>query len=151
MMRVRDLMAREVATLDASDTLDLADDVMRLGRVRHFPILEGGKVVGVLSQRDLFRAAASSLLQLRYEASREWLAKVPVKAVMSTTVHAIGPDRPARDAVDMLLQHKIGCLPVVENDKLVGLLSETDCLQYLSRVLALSDERQGLPELPPVE
>ncbi|HXJ35533.1 MAG TPA: CBS domain-containing protein [Candidatus Eisenbacteria bacterium] len=151
MLRVRDLMSRDVATLDVNDTLDLADDIMRLGRVRHFPILDAGKVAGVLSQRDLFRAASSSLLQLEYQTARHWLATVPVKAVMSTTIHAIGPDRPVRDAVDMLVEHKIGCLPVVENDTLVGLLSETDCLQYLSRLLALADERQGLPELPPAE
>ena len=150
-MRVRDVMVREVATLDASDTLDLADDVMRLGRVRHFPILEHGKVVGILSQRDLFRAAASSLLQLQHAESREWLARIPVKAVMSTTVHAIGPDRPLRDAVDLLVTHKIGCLPVVEHDTLVGLLSETDCLAHLSHLLAIADERHELPELPPVE
>jgi CBS domain-containing protein len=77
------------------------------------------------------------VLQLRHEQSREWLAKIPVKAVMSTTVHSIAPDRPLRDAVDLLLAHKIGCLPVVENDTLVGLLSETDCLAHLSHLLAL--------------
>jgi CBS domain-containing protein len=136
MLRVRDLMQREVATLDADDTLDLADDVMRLGRVRHFPILEDGKVVGVLSQRDLFRAAASSVLQLRHETSREWLARIPVRAVMSTAVHAVAPDRPLRDAVELMLREKIGCLPVVEEQRLVGLLSETDCLRQLSRLLA---------------
>lgn len=136
-------MQHEVATLDADDTLDLAADVMRLGRVRHFPILAGSKLVGVLSQRDLFRAAASSLLQLRYDVSREWLAKIPVKAVMSTTVHAIAPDRPVVEAVDTMIAEKIGCLPVLENDQLVGLLSETDCLRHLAHLLRMAETRDG--------
>ena len=136
MTYVRDLMCPEVATLDADDTLDLADDIMRLGRIRHFPVLSNGELVGVLSQRDLFRAAASSVLQLRYETSRDWLAKISVRAVMSTAIHAIAPDRPLHDAVDVMLREKIGCLPVVEAGKLVGLLSETDCLGHLSQLLA---------------
>jgi CBS domain-containing protein len=148
MSSVRDLMQRDVATLEADDTLDLADDVMRLGRVRHFPIMAHGELVGVLSQRDLYRAAASSLLQLHYDASRAWLASVSVKAVMSTALHTIGPDRPIRDAVDMMLRERIGCLPVVEDGKLVGLLSETDCLRHLSNLLAPGEERHTRRDVP---
>jgi CBS domain-containing protein len=148
MMRVRDLMQLEVATLDAEDTLDVADDVMRLGRVRHFPIMSNGTLIGVLSQRDLYSAAASSLLQLHYDTSRAWLARVSVKSVMSTAIHAIGPDRPLRDAVEVMLRERIGCLPVVEDGELVGLLSETDCLRQLSHLLASEGERHGPRDVP---
>lgn len=149
MSLVRDLMQRDVATFEADETLDLVDDVMRLGRVRHFPILHKGRLVGVLSQRDLLGAAASSLLQLEYGTAKAWLAKIPIRAVMSTGVHAIGPDRPVRDAVDMMLVEKIGCLPVVENDQLVGLISETDCLRHLSHLLARGgDGDQALRSVP---
>jgi len=148
MLLVRDLMQREVAALDADDTLDLADDVMRLGRIRHFPIMSGGTVVGVLSQRDLYQAAASSLLQFQYATARAWLARVSVRAVMSTTLHTIAPDRPLRDAVNLLLHERIGCLPVVEDGKLMGLLSETDCLRHLADLLALGEERRPPREMP---
>lgn len=148
MLHVRDLMERDVATLDAEDTLDLADDVMRLGRVRHFPVMSGGRLVGMLSQRDLYRAAASSLLQLRYDTSREWLARVSVKSVMSTTLHTIGPDRALRDAVGMMLRERIGCLPVVEDGELVGLLSETDCLRQLSDMLVPGEEGHPVRDVP---
>jgi CBS domain-containing protein len=148
MIRVRDLMEREVTTLAAGDTLDIADDIMRLGRVRHFPVLSKGELVGVLSQRDLYRAAASSLLQLSYDASRSLLAEIPVEAVASTTVHAIGPDRPLRDAVNLMLREKIGCLPVVENGRLVGLLSETDCLRHLATLLAHPEEQGASRDVP---
>ena len=63
----------------------------------------------------------------------------------------IAPDRPIRAAVDSMIEGKIGCLPVVENGKLVGLLSESDCLRYLFRLLALAAGRQGLTALPPAE
>ena len=148
MLRVRDLMQADVATLDADDTLDVAADVMRLGRVRHFPIMSDGTLVGVLSQRDLYRAAASSLLQLQYGSARAWLATVSVKAVMSTTVHVIGPDRPLRDAVDTMLRERIGCLPVVEDGTVVGLLSETDCLRHLSQLLGAAEEKHPPRDVP---
>jgi CBS domain-containing protein len=148
MLHVRDLMERDVVTLDAEDTLDLADDVMRLGRVRHFPVMSGGRLVGMLSQRDLYRAAASSLLQLRYDTSREWLARVPIKSVMSTALHTIGPDRPLRDAVGMMLRERIGCLPIVEDGELVGLLSETDCLRQLSAMLVPGEEERPVRDVP---
>ena len=137
MTLVRDVMQEHPATLDVGDTLDLADDVMRLGRVRHFPILDGGRLVGVLSHRDLLAAAASSLLQLEWGTARDWLAKIRIGAVMSTTLHTVAPSRDVRDAVDLMLRHKVGCLPVVEDDRLVGLVSETDCLRLLSHLLAL--------------
>lgn len=147
-MLVRDLMQREVATLDADDHLDLADDVMRLGRIRHLPILSGGRLVGILSQRDLFRAAVSSLLQLDRPAQQEWLGKVPVRAVMATDVVTIAASRPAEDAVALLLERKIGCLPVMDGERLVGLVSESDCLRFLAHLLDISATKARLPELP---
>ena len=119
-MNVRDLMAREVVTLDAADTLDLAEGIMRLGRIRHLPVVSGVQVVGMLSQRDLFRAAVSSLLQLGGEAERRWLATVPVKAVMTPHVFTVGPDVPIRAAVGIMIERRIGCLPVVDDGRLVG-------------------------------
>lgn len=148
-MHVRDLMQREVVTLEATDRLDLADDIMRLGRIRHLPIVSEGAVVGILSQRDLFRAAVSSLLQLERRAEQEWLAGIPVAAVMTPAVVVVGPELSIRTAVDLMLERKIGCLPVVQRGQLIGLLSETDCLRYLAQVLDISREKDRLPELAP--
>ena len=134
-MYVRDLMRPEVATLYADDTLDLADGIMRLGRIRHLPVVSGDRVVGVVSQRDLFRAAVSSLLQLGGEAERKWLAGIPVKAVMTPNVFTVAPSEPLHVAVRTMIDKRIGCLPVVEDGKLVGLLSESDCLVHLAELL----------------
>jgi CBS domain-containing protein len=145
-MLVRDLMQREVATLKAGESLGLAEDIMQLGRIRHLPVLSGGVVVGIVSQRDLYRAATSCMLQLRRSTEREWLACIPVWAVMTTNVITVAPDDTIHDAVELMLRHRIGCVPVVEHGKLVGLVSWTDCLRYLA--LDSSEEKAGLPELP---
>jgi CBS domain-containing protein len=146
-MLVRDLMEREVVTLGAADTLDLADDIMRLARIRHLPVISGDRVVGILSQRDLFRAAVSSLLQLGRASEQQWLAKIPVAAVMSPVVFSISPGATVRQAVERMLQHKVGCLPVVEEGRLLGLVSETDCLRFLAHVLDISEQKGLLPEM----
>jgi CBS domain-containing protein len=140
-------MAREVVTLAASDRLHLADDIMRLGRIRHLPITDGDAVVGILSQRDLFRAAISSMLQLGRTAEQQFLATVPVQAVMTPTPVTIGPEASVRTAVRVMLERKIGCLPVVEDGRLVGLISEADCLRHLADVLAVAEAKGLLPEL----
>ena len=134
-MRVRDVMEKEVVTLGSDDTLDLVDDLMRLGRIRHMPIVRDGQLVGLVSQRDLFRAAISSVLHVRASAEREWLAKIAVGEIMTTTLFTIGPDAPIGDAIEVMVNKKIGCLPVVQGGTLVGLLSESDCLRHLARAL----------------
>ena len=146
-MLIRDLMQREVVTLRASDNLGLAEDIMQLGRIRHLPVLSAGVVVGIVSQRDLYRAAVSSMLQLQPSAEREWLASVPVRAVMSANVITAAPDDTVHTAVELMLRHRIGCLPIVEHGKLVGLVSETDCLRHLARLFGVAEEKAGLPEL----
>jgi CBS domain-containing protein len=148
-MYVRDLMRPEVVTLYAEDTLDLAEGIMRLGRIRHLPVVSGDRVVGIVSQRDLFRAAASCLLGLGGEAERKWLAGIPVKAVMASRVFTVAPAVSLRAAVQIMIDRRVGCLPVVENGRLVGLLSESDCLLHLARLLAIAEDKDALPELAP--
>jgi len=103
--------------------------------------------VGIVSQRDLYRAGMSSMLRIRRSAEREWLACIPVRDVMTTDVVTVAPDETIHAAVELMLRHRIGCLPVVEHGKLVGLVSETDCLHHLARVLGVAEAKAGLPEL----
>ena len=148
MLKVRDVMIREPATLNEDDCLDLADDIMTLGRIRHLPVTRDGAVVGVLSQRDLFRAAASSSLRLRRTAQHAWLEKIPAKSVMSAPAVTISPDADVSEAVGEMLTRRIGCMPVTTADgDLVGLVSETDCLRVLKRILENARVRQEIGEL----
>lgn len=149
-MDVRAIMHPDPLTLSLTDTLDIADDLMGLGRIRHLPIVDGGRLIGIVSQRDLLRAAVSSLLELGRPAEQEWLSKIAVAQVMTTRVFTVSPSAPLQAAIDIMLDKKIGCLPVVEDGRLVGLVTETDCLSRLRALLEIDEVRRRLPELAPV-
>lgn len=127
-MKVRDLMSTEVASVFRNDQLLVADDLMRLGRIRHTPVVdeETGAVVGVLSQRDLFRGALARALGYGARAQHKVLGMLLVKDVMTCDPVTTTPDAPLAEAARIMLERKIGCLPVVEGGKLVGILTESD-------------------------
>ena len=131
-MKVRELMTTDVATIGRNDELTIADDIMKMKRVRHLPVLEEGRLVGILTQRDLFHAALSTALNFGEKAQKEFLKTVVVKEVMTDEVRTIGPDADVKEAARLLIEHRIGCLPVVENGKLIGIVSETDLLRAIA-------------------
>jgi CBS domain-containing protein len=128
---VREIMAQDPVTLEHDDILDLASDIMNLGRIRHLPILNKGKVVGVLSQRNLFHSAVVAALGLDVKESRDLLKTIRVREVMSTPVITVSPDTGVKEAARIMVEKKIGCLPVMENESLVGLVTESDILRYV--------------------
>ena len=129
--KVREMMTKEVSTLGRNDTLDLADDVMTLERIRHLPVLDEGRVVGVVSQRDLFRSGLAVALGYGERAQKMLLKTLRVKEVMSEPAITISPEATAKEAARLMLEHKIGCLPVVEGHALVGIVTETDILRHV--------------------
>jgi CBS domain-containing protein len=135
-MKVREIMQKEVATLGLEDSLDVAEDIMTLGRVRHLPVLAGNRrLVGLVTQRDLLKASVASVLELSRSIEHDWLKAIPVRLVMSAELSTVSPEDTLEEAVRLMISKKFGCLPVVENEKLVGLLTETDCLQVLAGFL----------------
>jgi CBS domain-containing membrane protein len=151
-MQVWQLMSSGVATLDVNTTLNVADDLMQLKRIRHLPVVAAGRLVGLVTQRDLFLAGVSSVLNFRPRSEKEWLGRIKIEEVMTTDLVTITPEADIEEAVSRMLERKIGCLPVVAGDKLVGLLTETDCLRYLQRILSIADvKRRLVGEDGPVE
>jgi CBS domain-containing protein len=129
-MKVRDIMAKEVVTLQVDDELSVASDIMHLGRIRHLPILEGDLLVGIVSQRDLYKASLASVMGYGYAETRDHLKNVVIRKVMVRDVITIKPDAEIHEAGRIMLERKIGCLPVVQGDRLIGMVTETDVLQY---------------------
>ncbi len=131
-MKVKDVMVKEVATLDVNDELSLANDIMRLGRIRHLPVVEGTRLAGIVSERDLFRSSLAQALGYGSEATRDLMKTLRIKDIMVQKVTTISPETELCEATKIMVELKIGCLPVVDGDRLVGLITETDILlQYL--------------------
>jgi len=128
--RVSEVMQTEMATLTIHDRLDLADDVMRLGRVRHMPVLDGTKLVGIVSNRDLLAASLSRVLDFAATDRRTFLRSIEISEVMSHDLITAPRDATLREAAALMLRHRIGCIPVVKSDlTLIGLVTETDLLK----------------------
>ena len=128
---IREIMMNSPVTLAPGDTLDLANDIMSLGRIRHIPIVEDGRVEGVLSQRDLFGAAVAIVLGLKSREQKDLLKSFRIKEVMRHPVITISPDASVKEAAQLMAEKKIGCLPVVEANNLVGLVTLTNVLRYV--------------------
>ena len=132
-LQVRDVMSRDVHTVKRNDELAIADALMKQERVRHLPVLdEDGKVCAVVSQRDLFRGALLRALGYGSRAEELMLRQVPVKEAMSAEIQTTAPDTPVADAARLMIERKIGCLPVIENGRLVGIVTETDFVRLVA-------------------
>ncbi len=136
-LRVADRMTREVRTLQPNDKLSIADELMKVGKFRHVVVVDGddsGEVVGVVSHRDIFYGALAWSLGQGTAAHQRALESLPVKNVMQDEVATVAPEASLSSAARMMLERRIGCLPVVENERLVGILTEGDFLSMLTEV-----------------
>ena len=127
---VSEVMREEFVSLKATDRLDFADDIMKLGRIRHMPVLDGEKLVGIVSQRDLLAASLSRALEFEPEQRRTFLRSVEVSEVMTRNVVSVSPDTPLSEVARLMIRHKVGCIPVVHaSGTPVGIVTETDMLR----------------------
>lgn len=127
---VERIMQREFASVRSDERLDFVDDVMALGRVRHMPVVDDGKLVGVVTQRDLLAASLSRVLDFDRQERRTFLRSIDVKEVMAGRPITVAPNATLAEAAALLLRHKIGCLPVVgPGGEALGLVTETDLLR----------------------
>jgi len=126
---VSEIMRTEVVTLAPGETLDLTQDIMKLGRVRHMPVLDGGRLVGLVSNRDLLEASLSRTLDFDPTSRRTFLRSIEVAEVMTRPVRTVAPEATLEEVARTLVRQQIGCLPVVGPDgTLLGLVTETDLL-----------------------
>ncbi|MCF3099227.1 CBS domain-containing protein [Aeromonas australiensis] len=128
-MRIRDIMTTRVATVSMDDRLSLIRDIFEQAHFRHLLVLEEGELVGVISDRDLFRAI-SPYLDSEAEMSRdtETLSK-RAHQIMSRQLITVAAHLTVRDGVKLMLEKGVSCLPVLENGALVGIISWKDFLK----------------------
>jgi CBS domain-containing membrane protein/CBS domain-containing protein len=117
---VGDFMTRELVTVKPADDLALAESILRLGGIRHLPVVEDGRLAGLVTQRDLLRSAA-------VRSHRSTLAG----DIMVRDVVTARPSTSLVEAARIMLGRKFGCLPVVEeNGRLVGIITESDFVRF---------------------
>ncbi len=136
MIKVSEVMSTNVLTLLDTATVAEARQLMGSANVRHLPVLNANKeVVGLITQRDLLSVALSRLADVeRYE--REALeSTIPIGEVMTKNVTMVEEHTNLREAAQHMLDHKVGCLPVVDDGKLVGIVTESDFLRLVVNLL----------------
>ena len=128
---VRDVMTSDLLTLNLTDTLRLADDLMNLVKIRHFPVLDEGKLVGVLDQADLLHASMRSMINHPGDTPRQALGTVAVRDIVKPPT-TIDCDAPIEQAALMMVEKETECLFVFEGDKVVGVATRTDLLREMA-------------------
>jgi len=131
---VRDLMTREVLCVQPGDTLREVYDLMADHHVRHIVVVDDdGDLVGLVSHRDLLRSSPIERLDLPLSLTRDLLEEVRVAEVMTSEVQTAEPDLDLAEAARTMFDEKLGCLPVVEGSRLVGILTEADFVRLYAR------------------
>ncbi|HSD51374.1 MAG TPA: CBS domain-containing protein, partial [Candidatus Methylomirabilis sp.] len=128
-MQVQEWMNRDVLTVTPEESFRTAMHLIRQKGIRHLPVVEGKRLVGIVTDRDLRQAAPSGATSLSIHELHYILEKVTVREIMTKQVVTIRPDQTVEDAALLLLGHRIGGLPVVRGEELIGIITETDILQ----------------------
>jgi acetoin utilization protein AcuB len=135
-MLVGERMTRNPVTITEETSIDDALHVMRERKVRRLPVLDSsGKMVGIVSDRDLLHAAPSPATSLSVYELHYLLAKLTIKRVMSSPVITVTSSTPLEEAARIMADNKIGGLPVTDDGKLVGIITETDIFKILLELL----------------
>ena len=145
MLLVKDSMTREVVALPPQSTAGEALALCRERRIRHLPVLEDDRLVGIVSDRDL-RSATPALGD---PARAEALGRILVHEVMAREVATAHPDDPIEEAANAMRERKIGCLPVIEDDALVGIVTSSDVMEALVYLMGAHEPGNRLEVVMP--
>lgn len=130
-IRVADWMTETVLAVETFDSIGIARQVMAKHRINQLPVLDNEALVGIVTDRDLRDAYPTSMMIDRGEEIDRFADSVTVEEVMTHNIFTVGPETPLKQAVSLLRRHRIGSLPVVQNKKLVGIITRSDVLDFV--------------------
>jgi len=139
-MRIRDMMTKNPITVESEALVWDAQKIMKENNIRRLPVVDKGKLVGIITKHDLLEASPSPATSLSIFELNYLLSKMKVKDIMKKNYVTITPDTPFEEALRLGQERKIGSFPVVDNGKLVGITTESDIIRFLTRVLGLKEE-----------
>ncbi len=134
-MLVGNRMTRNVITGTPHMSHREALDLMRQHKIRRLPVLDGKRLVGIVSEEDLLSTAPSPATTLSIYEIYTLLDKLTLDKIMVSPVVTVAPDCPLVDAAQIMIKYRVGCLPILDGDTLVGIITETDVLKILVEVL----------------
>jgi acetoin utilization protein AcuB len=137
-MLVREVMQTKLVTVTPKTTLPEALKLTNQRHIRHLLVVDNGELEGILSDRDLKQAMASSATSLEAHELSYLLDRLTVDEIMTRTVITIGPTFPMEEAARLMVQEKIGALPVTERGALIGIVTETDVLDLFVKAMGAS-------------
>jgi acetoin utilization protein AcuB len=143
-MLVRKKMKKDLITITKDERMTTAKKILKEKNIRHLPVVEGKKLVGLVSNMDIRKAEASPATSLEIRELHYLLDKLTVGEIMTRNVITISPDISLEEATTLLHDNKIGCLPVVEDGNLVGILTENDVMEILIDVMGMKEKGSRL-------
>lgn len=142
MLKVKDLMTTPVFSLKENDSLHTARSLMDLQRIRHIPIVTVDNIFsGLVTHRDILSATISQLAELDPETQKEIDAGIPIREIMRTDIATVNGETSLKEAAQILLNHKYGCLPVVDDGTLSGIVTEADFLRLTINLMEAMDDQ----------
>jgi len=139
-MRIRDMMTKNPVTVDSETLVMDAQKIMKENNVRRLPVVDKGKLLGIVTKHDILEASPSPATSLSVHELNYLLSKMKVKEIMKKNPLTLTPDTPFEEALKIGQEKKIGSFPVVENGKLVGIATESDIVRFLTRALGVREE-----------
>ena len=132
--QVRDWMSTDIVTVDITGTLPEAHALMKEKKIRRLPVLDEGRLVGIVTLGDIREASPSDATSLSIYELNYLLAKLDVESIMTREPLSVSPSTKLSEAAKLMLNHKIGGLPVLDGEKLVGMITESDIFRAFVRV-----------------
>ena len=139
-MRVRDIMSTNVVTVDEKTSIHDARKIMEAHKIRRLPVMKKDKLVGLVTKHMLLEASPSPATALSIHELHYLLAKMTVKDIMVKNPYTISPDMPVEEGLQLGQQKGYGAFPVVEEGRLVGVVTESDIVRVMTRVLGVREK-----------
>jgi len=130
-VKVSDRMTGDAITVQADDPIRVAMDLIDQKQLRRFPVMKDGDLVGIVTDRDLRNTTASSVVLTEKKYHDFLLDNVKIESIMSANPRTVSPQSDLKDAARLILEIKVGGLPVLQDGRLVGIITETDLIDTL--------------------
>jgi len=143
-MRIRDIMTKNPLTVDSETPIFEAKGIMKENNIRRLPVVDKGKLVGIITERMILEASPSPATSLSIHEVHYLISKMKVKDIMVRNPITISPDTTFKDVLLLGQEKRIGSFPVVDKGKLVGITTESDLVRFITRIWGAKEKASTL-------